>query len=114
MYAIIKSGGKQYRVKKDDIIDVDLIDLEKLENGSTVKFGEVLFAIDGEGKPQLGAPFISDLFVVGEFLEDVQGEKVIGMKYKRRKQERKTFGHRQRYSRVKITDIVSSETKGKR
>jgi large subunit ribosomal protein L27 len=114
MYAIIKFRGKQYRVKKDDIIDVDLINLDNLEQGSSVTFGEVLFATDAEGNPQFGAPLVSHFSVKGELVGEVQGEKVIGMKYKRRKQERKTFGHRQRYSRVKITEISSGEKKTKR
>lgn len=113
MYAIIKSGGKQYHVKKGDTIDVDLMDHTTFEDGKTVTFGEVLFAADGEGKAQFGAPHVASLYVVGEWLGDIAGEKVIGMKYKRRKQERKTFGHRARYSRFRITDILSRETKGK-
>lgn len=105
MYAIIKSGGKQYRVSKDDVIEVDLLGME---NGSKVEFNDVLFAFNGKSS-HVGQPLVKGCSVVGELIGEVKGEKLIGMKYKRRKQERKTFGHRQRFSRVKITDILGTE-----
>lgn len=108
MYAIIKSGGKQYRVAKDDVISVDLLGQN---NGSQVHFGDVLFVFDGKNSI-VGASHLAHFSVKGEVLGEVKGEKLIAMKYKRRKQERKTFGHRERYSSVRITEIVSSSKKG--
>jgi large subunit ribosomal protein L21 len=107
MYAIIRLGGRHYRVAKDEVIDVDLLDQE---NGAKVEFRDVLFLADGDNV-SFGTPLVANCLVRGELLEEVKGEKLTGMKYKRRKQERKTFGHRQRFSRVKITDIVSGPQK---
>lgn len=106
MYAIIKTGGKQYRVAVGDVIDVELL---HAENGAKVQF-EVLFAHDGK-QAQLGAPHVADLFVHAEVLETVAGEKISTMKYKRSHTQSRRWGHRQKYSRVKITGI---EGKGKK
>ncbi len=100
MYAIIETGGKQYRVQKGDIIDVEL-----LEDANEVKFSSVLFLNEGE-KTHVGAPYVSDYFVTGQVLSMVKGPKVTIYKYKPRKNSRKKLGHRQKYSRVQITDIV--------
>ena len=104
MYAIIKTGGKQYRVAVGDVIDVELL---KEEIGSEVKFSEVLFFNDGS-QPIFGEPMISGHFVVGEHLEFVAGPKVTSVKYIPGN-HRKKIGHRQHYSRVKITQIGSSK-----
>lgn len=102
MYAIIETGGKQYRVEKDDVIDVEL--LENEEN-SKIEFKNVLFLSTGSAV-KVGAPHIEKCAVHGELLKEVKGEKVTAFKYKQRKTERRKVGHRQRYSRVKITEIV--------
>lgn len=104
MYAIIKSGGKQYRVKKDDVIDVELLGLEP---GEKVEFNDVLF-INNDGSPTIGQPTVSGFTVKGELVDIVKGPKITSLKYKKRKQQRRKFGHRQRYARVKIVDIVKS------
>jgi large subunit ribosomal protein L21 len=103
MYAIIETGGKQYRVEKGDIIDVEL--LETSAAGSKVEFKQVLFLHDGQ-TPKIGAPHLPNSIVSAEFLEEVKGPKVIAFKYKQRKRIRRKVGHRQKYARVKITDIV--------
>lgn len=103
MYAIIETGGKQYRVEKGDIIDVEL--LGQLDNGSKVEFKEVLFLYNGKNSI-VGTPHIAKCHVSGEFLEQVKGPKVIAYKYKERKNVRKKIGHRQKYARVRITEIV--------
>ncbi len=100
MYAIIETGGKQYRVQKGDIIDVEL-----LGDATEVKFSSVLFLNEGE-KTHVGAPHVTNFSVMGQVLGMVKGPKVIAYKYKPRKNSRKKLGHRQKYSRVKITDIV--------
>lgn len=102
MYAIIQTGGKQYRVSKDDIIDVEL--LSDVKEGK-VEFSDVLFVHDGK-KAHVGTPKITGSIVKGEFIGEAKGPKVIAYKYKRRKSFHKKVGHRQKYSRVKIVEIA--------
>ena len=106
MYAIIETGGKQVRVAEGDIIDVELTDV----TDNTVNFNQVLFINDGKGI-QVGTPHLNGACVQAEFVGEVKGPKVINFKYKRRKNYRRKVGHRQKYSRVKITKIVSTESK---
>ena len=102
MYAIIETGGKQYRVQEGDEIDVELLDAEK-----TVKFDRVLLVSDGK-EPKIGAPHVPQCAVHGDILGEIKGPKVIAFKYKSCKNYRRTVGHRQRYSRVRITKIASA------
>jgi large subunit ribosomal protein L21 len=102
MYAIIETGGKQYRVQKGDVIDVEL--LETSAQG-TIDFNHVLFVNDGSAI-KVGSPYIQAGLVRAEFLQEIKGPKEIAFKYKRRKRIRRKVGHRQRYSRIKITEIV--------
>lgn len=104
MYAIIKTGGKQYRVAVGDVIDVELL---KEDIGSEVKFSEVLF-FNNEKETLFGGPTVADYFVVGEHIDFVSGPKVTSVKYIPGN-HRKKIGHRQHYSRVKITEIGSSK-----
>lgn len=106
MYAIIESGSKQYRVEQGDEIDVELL---HEEDGAKVSFESVLMLNDGT-KIQIGAPTVSGCTVMGEVLGEVKGPKVISYKYKRRKNCRRKKGHRQRYARVKITEISAGGT----
>jgi large subunit ribosomal protein L21 len=101
MYAIIQTGGKQYRVEKGDVIEVERLGVE---NGA-VDFKEVLFFSDGKAA-LVGTPHVKDCLVKGEVIGERKGPKVIAFKYKRRKNYRKKIGHRQKYDRVKIIDIV--------
>lgn len=103
MYAIIKSGSKQYRVRKGDVIQVELL---QAEPGQDVEFREVLFYGDGAGKAHVGKPTVSGCVVKGQYVDIASGPKVQSMKYKRRKNSYRKFGHRQHYSQVKILDIV--------
>lgn len=105
MYAIIKTGGKQYRVTKGAIIDVELLTADQ---GSEVKFDEVLLAYDGS-KVQVGKPSIANFFVYGEVLGISKGEKITTLKYKRSHNQCRKWGHRQKYSRIKITGIGKKE-----
>lgn len=100
MYAIFESGSKQFRVKEGDIVDVELLGEEK-----NVKFDKVLFIHDGKN-PKIGFPHLAKCAVHGELVGEVKGPKVIAFKYKRRKNYRRTVGHRQKYARVKITKIA--------
>lgn len=104
MYAIIKTGGKQYRVAVGDIIDVELLGDDA---GAKIEFGEVLFAHDGS-KAQIGQPSISNFLVHGEVLGQVSGEKITSLKYKASHNQCRKWGHRQKYTRVKITGIGSN------
>ena len=103
MYAIIQSGGKQYRVKEGSVIDVELLE-DSL--GAEVEFKDLLFVHTGDDA-LVGGPHVSGYMVKGEHLEVVSGPKVSSVKYIPGNHRRK-FGHRQHYSRVKITQVGSS------
>lgn len=101
-YAIIKTGSKQYQVSIGDVIDVELLQGEK---GSKIEFQDVLF-VQNEKGTKLGAPTISGAVVRGEVIGQVRGPKVIAYKYKQRKRStRRKVGHRQNYTRIKITEV---------
>ncbi len=102
MYAIIETGGKQYRVEKGDVIDVELLDAK---DDKKVEFTNVLFVNDA-GSVKIGSPHVAKSSVQGELMQEVKGPKEIAFKYKQRKPFRRKVGHRQRYSRVKITEII--------
>ncbi|SCA63325.1 50S ribosomal protein L21 [Chlamydiales bacterium SCGC AG-110-M15] len=103
--AIFRFKGKQYKVKAGDVIDVDLFDAA---DDKAIEFGEVLFVNDGD-KKHVGAPCVSGFVVKGELLQEcVKGEKVISYKFKRRQNYHRKMGHRQKYTRVKITEIAAA------
>jgi large subunit ribosomal protein L21 len=106
MFAVIKTGGKQYRVVAEDILRVDRVEAEP---GSVIEFGEVL-VVGGEAT-MLGAPTIAGATVAAEVLDHVRGPKVIAFKKRRRKNSRRKRGHRQEFSLVRITEIL---TEGKK
>ena len=103
MYAIIATGGKQYKVKIDDYVDVELIDGEV---GKEFVFDQVLAVGEEQGKLEIGTPLVSGAAVKAEIVDIFRGKKVIAFKMKRRKSYRRTRGHRQNYTRVKITAIT--------
>lgn len=107
IYAIIKSGGKQYKVAEGDVIDVELLDADL---GAEIAFDDILF-ISGkdEEKAQIGQPGVSGYFVKGELMDIVPGPKVTSMKYKPSHHQYRKWGHRQHYSRVKITGIGKNQ-----
>ena len=102
MYAVIKTGGKQYRVKEGDILAVEKVPSEP---GNPVDFNQVLL-IELADKVILGTPFISAAVVRATAVENFKDEKVIVFKKKRKKQYRRTKGHRQQMTRVRIDEIV--------
>lgn len=104
MFAVIKTGGKQYRVAADDIITV-----EKLEGepGQRIAFDHVLMIADGE-KVQIGAPALAGARVHGELIETAKGEKVMVFKKRRRSTYRRKRGHRQVESKVRITGVSAA------
>jgi large subunit ribosomal protein L21 len=100
-YAIIKTGGRQYRVAEGDTIDVDLVDVEA---GKTATFGDVLMYADGKNLTH-GDPLISGAKVTAEVVEQRKDKKVIAFKFRRRKGYHRTVGHRRKLTRVKIKSI---------
>lgn len=102
MYAIIKTGGKQYRVEQGKIIDVELLEGEP---GAAIEFNEVLFVSQGNTH-RVGTPTVANCLVKGELVGEVKGPKIESAKYKQRKRQPRVWGHRQRYSRVKIIEIA--------
>ena len=101
MYAVIKTGGKQYRVQQGDVIFVEKIDSQADE---AVTFEEVLLVNDGD-QTRIGAPTVAGAKVEGKVLGQVKGQKIVVYKYKAKKNERKKQGHRQPYTQVEITAI---------
>jgi large subunit ribosomal protein L21 len=101
MYAVIKTGGKQYRVQKDDILEVELLEAQK---GATVKLDEVLL-VGNEGGAKIGAPTVAGASVSATVLDQKKGDKIIVFKKKRRQNYRRKNGHRQFITVLKITDI---------
>lgn len=102
-YAVIRTGGKQYRVIPGDLIRVEKI---AAEQGSTVEFNEVLMASDG-GAVRVGAPLLAEARVTGEVVQHGKAKKILVFKKKRRKNYRRHRGHRQEFTEVRVTGIES-------
>jgi large subunit ribosomal protein L21 len=102
MFAVIKAGGKQYRVAAEDVIRIDRV---KSEPGEIVEFGEVLLL--GGDSPQLGLPTVAGAMVAGEVLQHTRGDKVIAFKKRRRKNSRRKRGSRHEFSVIRITEILT-------
>ena len=103
MFAVIKTGGKQYKVAAENTITVMALEGEA---GAQVAFDEVLALFDGETS-QIGAPRVAGAKVVGEIVEQTRGPKVIAFKKRRRKNSRRKHGHKQDLTIVKITEILT-------
>ena len=106
MFAVIKTGGKQYRVAAEDVIRIDGIDRQP---GEIVEFGEVLML--GGDNVQVGAPTVSGAMVAGEVLQHARGEKVIAFKKRRRKNSRRKRGYRHDFTVIRITEILTDGQK---
>jgi len=106
MFAVIKTGGKQYRVAAEDVIRVDRVNGQP---GEIVEFGEVL--VVGGDVPQLGTPTVAGATVAGEVLQHTRGDKVIAFKKRRRKNSRRKRGYRHEFSVVRITEILTGGAK---
>lgn len=107
MFAIIETGGKQYRVSKGETIQIERLE-EK--NGSVVNFDKVLLISDGN-EIKIGKPNLEGACVTGKILSHLRGEKIIVFKMKAKKRYKKTIGHRQNHTSIEITDIKSSGAK---
>lgn len=101
MYAVIKTGGKQYRVSEGDVLKVEKLDVEQ---GSTIDFDEVLMVANGDDI-KIGAPIVEGSKVSATIEEHGRGKKIDIIKFKRRKHHMKRMGHRQAYTKLKITGI---------
>ncbi len=99
-YAIIQTGGKQYRVAEGDTIDVEKLDVETGKDHQL----EVLMFSDGDDV-QVGAPLLDGPKVTAEVVDQFKGEKVVAFKYKRRKGYHRTVGHRRQLTKLKITSV---------
>ena len=102
MYAVIKTGGKQYRVQQGDVIFVEKLNAQA---DDAVTFDEVLLVGDAD-QSKVGTPVVEGAKVEGKVLAQVKGKKIVVYKYKAKKNERKKQGHRQPYTKVEITAIV--------
>jgi len=102
MYAVIQLGSKQYMVRKGDKILVDLFDCEAEKE---VDIEKVLLISDEAGKVEMGAPVIAGNRVKARYIAEAKGPKITSVKYKRRKNQYRKFGHRQKYIQLEITEI---------
>lgn len=100
-YAIIQTGGKQYRVSEGDVLSVEKLDVEA---GKETVFSEVLLVANGD-KVEIGAPLVSGASVKAEVVDQYKDDKVVAFKFKRRKGYHRTVGHRRQLTELKITKI---------
>lgn len=104
MYAVIKTGGKQYRVAQNDVLTIEKVPGEA---GAKIEFDQVLMVGSGAGV-KVGTPTVAGAKVTGELVEQTRGPKLIAFKKRRRKNSRRKKGHRQDLSTVKITSITGA------
>lgn len=107
MYAIIETGGKQYRVSEGDVIEVERC---QAQAGETVTLDRVLLLADGTDI-QIGTPYIEGARVLGEVIENGKGKKIVVFKYKAKKNYHKKQGHRQPYTKIKIASLTGEPQK---
>ena len=103
MYAVIRDGGKQYRVEEGMVLDIDL---KSADSGETIEFTDVLL-LGGGGETLVGTPTVPDAKVIAEVTGEAKGKKVEIMHWRRRKSSRTHTGHRQKYTRVAIKEIIT-------
>ncbi len=107
MYAVVSSGGKQYKVQEGEILRVEKI---AGDVGSSITFDQVLMVADGD-RVNIGQPVLDDALVEGHIVEQGKGQKIIVFKYKRRKRYRRKQGHRQQFTAIKIDSIKAKTAK---
>jgi len=111
MYAVIRTGGKQYRVTPEDVIQIEKVDAAQ---GDVLEFDDVLMVgKDGEA-PQIGSPVVDGARVSAEVLEQGRGEKIVVFKKKRRKNYRRKAGHRQDLTTVRVLEVLGAGAKAKK
>ncbi len=104
MYALVEIQGKQYKAEKDALLQVDKLDSAE---GSTLDFDKVLMISEEGSTPKLGAPYLEGAKVSVEVEQQIKGKKIRIFKFKRRKGYRRTQGHRQQYSLVRVKSITA-------
>jgi len=102
MFAVIRTGGKQYKVAKDDLLEIERIEAKA---GDKIDLGDVLM-VGGEGAPKVGSPLVAGAKVKAEVVEQTRGPKLTIFKKRRRQNYRRKNGHRQDLTLVKILDIA--------
>jgi len=102
MYAIVETGGKQFRVSEGDVIRTDLIETEV---GSSVTFDRIVLASNGDDV-SIGSPLLSGATVTGTVLRQAKDKKILVFRYKSKKRVRKLNGHRQRFAEIRIDKIA--------
>lgn len=107
MYAVFATGGKQHRVEVGTLIDVEKVEVPV---GETITFPEVLAIGDGEGDLQVGEPYLEKAAVIGEVVEQGKAKKIVVFNSKRRKGYKRKLGHRQRLTRLRITEIQQEQS----
>lgn len=108
MYAIIKTGGKQYRVSEGQTLKVESL---QSNDGDNVRFDDVLIIADGDNPLKIGSPLVKGAFVKAEVVRQGRAEKIEIIKFKRRKHQMKRQGHRQNFTEVKIVGIHHEKEK---
>ena len=103
MYAVIKTGGKQYKVSPGDVVRVESLDAKK---GDTIEIKDVCMISDGD-KMSVGKPMLASAKVTAEVVDEDRGVKLLIFKHRRRKGFRKTNGHRQNYTAIKVKEIMA-------
>jgi len=103
MFAVIRAGGKQYKVTEGETLDIELQDFPENENKITIS--DVLMVVRGE-ETHIGKPFVPGALVGLELVENIKAKKVIAYKYRRREGYHRTVGHRQQLNRVRVTSIA--------
>ena len=101
MYAVVETGGKQYKVAKNDVVLVERLEAKV---GGEIKLNKVLLAKEGNSV-HVGSPYLKSSHVTCQVLGNIRGDKVIAFKYKRRKSEKKKIGHRQELTKLKVKEI---------
>ena len=101
MYAVVKAGGKEYRISKGDMIRVEKLDGKV---GDQVTLKDILM-VSQEGEVRVGNPYLTNAVITGEIVDQAQGRKVLTYKMKRRKNYRRFKGHRQTYTYLKVSEI---------
>ena len=101
MYAVIEAGGKQHKVELGQVLEVDLM---QEKSGTDYSFENVMLYVDGD-EVKIGQPYIENAKVVAEIVDEVKGDKVTILRFRRRKHSMRKIGHRQKYTQIKIKEI---------
>lgn len=108
-YAVIESGGKQYKITKGQTLDVDSLNLDA---GKTVNFDKVLLVVS-DGNVDVGEPYLSNVSVTGKVVDSIKGDKVRAARFQAKSRQRRVTGFRPRFTRVEISDIKVGSSKQK-